>query len=548
MENELTSTQPEPGKPLQRLANIRPSFSQFGIIFGLAAVLALGVGTVMWSLEPNYTPLFSHLAEQDTALIADTLRASNIPYRIDDRTGLVLVPADKLQDVRIRLAAEGLPQGTAAGFELLQQDQGLGTSQFIETARYQHALETELSRSISAMRNIESARVHLAMPKQSVFVRKRVKSSASVMVKLFPGRTLDKGQVDSIVHLVAASVPHLEASQVTVVDQWGRLLTGGDMPNDIALTTKQFEYTRKLERSYARRIENLLTPILGADRVRAEVNAELDFSRNESTQESFGSDATHLRSEQVQDQEGRGPLGAVGIPGALSNQPPGAGTTNPAEAQSDQPQEVTPTNKSRSATRNYELDKTITHTRHTPVAINRLSVAVIADDRVTVNEQGESVRTPLSEEDIALITGLVKEAIGFNEQRGDTVAVYNRSFLPPQTVAPIPDAPIWEQPWVWTLGKQLLAALIVLLILLLVVRPAMRALSAKHVASLPAPGSSTTESDVADDRLMLSGSGTAAQLTGPQSYEEQINTARAMAAEDPKRVAKVVKTWVNEDV
>ena len=246
----------------------------------------------------------------------------------------------------------------------------------------------------------------------------------------------------------------------------------------------------------------------------------------------------------MQNQETRGSLGAVGIPGALSNQPPGAGTTNPTDTQDNQND---PQNTNQSATRNFELDRTVSHVRNTPVTIRRLSVAVIADDRVTVNEQGETVRAPLSEDDIALITSVVRDAIGLDEARGDTVSVYNKSFLPPEPVEAIPDAPIWEQPWIWRLGKQLLAAMIVLLILFMVVRPAMRSLTAKQANATSHAQLSNANGELAEDQLALSSATGGTRLPAPEAYDQQLNMARALAAEDPKRVAKVVKNWVAED-
>lgn len=539
---ELENTQP--GTPARQLSSLIPSFSQLGTVFGLAAALAVGIGTIMWSMQPDYVPLYPNLAEQDAAVVADTLRATNIPYRMEGSTGLILIPAENLQEVRMKLAAQGLPQSTGTGFELLHGDQGLGTSQFIETARYQHALETELSRSISAIRNVDTARVHLAVPKQSAFVRKKQQSSASVMVKVLPGRALEKGQIAAIVHLVASSVPYLESSRVTIVDQWGRLLTTGDVSQALAQTTQQFEHARKLEETYATRIEALLTPILGAGRVRAEVNAELEFSLNESTQESFEPGETQVRSEQVHDQENQGSTLAAGVPGALTNQPPGAGTTGTADNAEEGGKP--PVSTSRSATRNFELDKTITHRRDAAGSIKRLTVAVVADDRLSIDENGDPVRTPLSDEEIQLITNLVSGAIGLNEERGDSIVIYNSAFLPQADIEPLPELAIWEQPWVWGVGKNALAATIVLLLIFMVIRPAMKTLQAGNVAHAALTTGGAEPDDVSNDTLSLSAQ-TAGQLPGPTNYDDQLDIARTMASDDPKLVAKVVKDWVADE-
>ncbi|HID81261.1 MAG TPA: flagellar basal body M-ring protein FliF [Chromatiales bacterium] len=518
---------------------------QLGALVALAAALTLGVGLILWASKPDFIPVFEQMNGQDAAAITEALRTENIPYRIQPRTGLVLVPADQADQIRIKLAASGLSQSTSMGLELLQQEQALGTSQFIETARYQHALETELGRTISNMRNVESARVHLALPKQSVFIRDRAKASASIMVKLSAGRVLEKGQVAAIVSMVASSIPYLEASQVTIVDQWGRLLSTGDESATTAETRKQYEYARKLEALYSKRIEELLTPLVGIGRVRATVTTEVDFSTNEQTQEKFEADPAKVRSEQNQEQESQGPIGAAGIPGALTNQPPGAGTTDPNAANGQANSK--PSNSSRQSTRNYELDKTITHMRQAPGSIKRVSAAVIVDDRITVNDKGETTRTPLEPEEIEQFTAMAREAIGFDEQRGDSVVVFNRSFQPVEEIMPIEPAPLWEQPWVWNLSKQVLAGLSVLLLILMVVRPAMRNL--KPSKQTTAGAAALPDGNLPEDQLSLShGGGAATQLPPPpQVYGDILHMARAMAADDPKRVAKVVKDWVGKD-
>lgn len=520
---------------------------QLGTLVALSAALALGVGLILWATQPDYTPVFDQLGREDAARVTEVLRTENIPYRIESSTGQVLVPAEQAAQIRVKLAASGLPQSTSVGLELLQQEQALGTSQFMETARYQHALETELSRTISSMRNVEAARVHLALPKQSVFIRDRAKASASVMVKLFPGRVLEEGQVTAMVNLVASSIPYLESSQITIVDQWGRLLSTGNESTGTAETRKQFDYVRKLETLYAERIEALLTPLVGHGRVRARVTAEVDFSTNEQTQESFDADPTQVRSEQSQEQQSQNALGTAGIPGALSNQPPGAGTTDPNAAGGEKNGQ--PVNSNRQSTRNYELDKTITHVRQAPGAVKRISAAVIVDDRVSVNEKGESIRTPLETEEVEQFTALAREAVGFDQNRGDSVVVLNRTFQPAEEIVPLEAPPLWEQPWVWSMGKQVLAGLSVLLLILLVVRPAMKNLKpARKVAGEELKALPGGVDQLTDDQLSLSQSDGTAQLPPPpQVYGDILHMARAMAAEDPKRVAKVVKDWVGKD-
>jgi flagellar M-ring protein FliF len=551
---DMTDTQNKSGKPsaaklpeVLSLLGRGIASPQLGTLVALAAGLTLGIGLIMWAAKPDFVPVFSQMGHEDAAHVTEILRADNIPYRIEAKTGLVLVPSDQVDQLRIKLAASGLPQSTSMGLELLQKEQSLGTSQFIETARYQHALETELSRTIANMRNVDSARVHLALPKQSVFIRDRAKASASVMVKMTPGRVLEEAQVQAIINLVASSIPYLESSQVTLVDQWGRLLSTGDEPATAAETRQQYQYARELETLYSRRIESLLTPLIGSDRVRAEVTVDVDFSTNEQTREIYEPDNTQVRSEQTQEQISQGQPGAAGIPGALTNQPPGAGTTDPNAAEGNG--NATPSNSNRQTTRNYELDKTISHQRQAPGGIRRISAAVIVDDRITLDEKGATVRTPLEATDIEQFTALVREAVGFDQARGDSVVVFNRSFQPAAEIDPIEAPPIWEQPWVWNAGKQVLTGLAVLLLILMVIRPAMRNLNQAKKAMAGANANNSNQltfpAGLADDQLSLSHqSGQSALPPPPQVYGDILHMARAMATDDPKRVAKVVKDWV----
>ena len=343
----------------------------------------------------------------------------------------------KIGEAKIILAAEGLPQSNGTGYELLNEKPSLGTSQFMETARYQHALETELSRTIAGMRNIENSRVHIATPKQSVFIRNRGLTSASVMIKLMPGRVLEAGQVSSITHLVASSVPYLDASNVTIVNQWGQLLSSTGEDDVVAQSNKQLEYKKSVEQSYATRIEELLAPIYGRNKIKAQVNAEIEFSKSESAEELFEPGENQVRSEQISDQRNQGSLTtALGIPGALSNQPPSGGTLqedNGEEGEDGVSKNISPVSTSQNSTKNYELDKTLRYTQEAKSLINRITVAIVVDDKDVINEAGETVKTPLESEDFALIRGIVRDAIGFTEERGDSVTVYNSSFSSPRS-------------------------------------------------------------------------------------------------------------------
>ncbi len=535
-----------------------PVVRQLAVMIGIALSVALGVSIVLWSQTPNYSLLYGNLAQKDAAEVIDALQKADIDYKVDETTGAVMVPTADVQKARMKLAGQGLPQSNGMGFELLQHETGFGTSRAMEAARFQHALEGELARTIATLSNVESARVHLATPKQSVFIRKRKAPSASVTLRLYPGRTLEKGQIEAIVHLVASSVPELTPEKVTVVDQKGRLLSHDKSDRAMEMTTSQLEYAQNLEQHYKQRIEDLLTPVLGADKVRAEVNAELDFTSVEKTQETYNPDQPALRSEQVDEQQSR--LSAVqGVPGSLSNQPPAAGTA-PEQAKGKGGQGGTagePLNTSKRATRNYELDRTLSHTRLAPGALRRLSVAVVVDDKVKTDADGNVVRVPRSPEEIARITNLVREAVGFNAARGDSIQVINSSFHVPPPAEPLPEPPMWEQPWFWDAVKQGGGVLLVLLLIFGVLRPTMKRLTAPPVALAPeggdegedqeggAAGEGGAEGATKDAEAI--GEDGKLRLVGPQSYEETLEAARQIIADDPKRVAQVVKRWVSEN-
>ena len=522
-----------------------PMLRQIGLMVGLAASVALGVAIVMWSQTPAYTLLYGKLSDAEAARVIESLERANIAYEFEHVSGAITVPSSKVHEARLKLATEGLPGNDLTGYELLDTKQGFGTSRFMEQARYNRALEGELARSIATLQSVESARVHLAIPKRSVFVRGKSKPRASVVLNLYSGNRLDETRLAGIMHLVASSVPELEADQVTIVDQKGRLLTDNNQGSeDIVLSANQLAYTRRLEDLYVKRIGDILTPILGAEGFRAQVAANVDFTMIERTTESYAPENTVIRSEETIEEKTTA-AGPMGIPGALSNQPPAAGTTQ-ARVQ-DQDNTTTPVNSSRRATRNYELDRSISHTRFAPGSIERLSVAVVVDHRLQQAQTGKSERVPLSSEELERITALVKEAVGFDEQRNDSVNVSNVSFQPVEEVGPIAEQPaIWQQPWVWDVAKQALGVLLVLLLALGVLRPVLSALAARAetggAAALP-EGAATGQLPLTEDQLHLSG-----QMQGMRvNTEQQFGMAKSMIENDPRRVAQVVKTWVGTD-
>jgi flagellar M-ring protein FliF len=532
---------------LAQLLRLGPSASQLGLLFALAAALTLAAGVVLWAMRPSFVPLYASMGERDAGNIIAALQSRNVRFEVDERSGMILVPADESRELRMQLAAAGLAGNEAMGLELLREDQSVGTSQFMERARYQHALETELARTIARVRGVEAARVHLAMPKQSAFVRNQPQPSASVTLKLAPGRVLDDAQVQGIANLVASSVPYMELGRVAVLDQYARLLSRDAMDGALALSNRQFEYKRAFERSYTDRIEELLAPIVGSQGVRAQVNADLDFSHNERREELFAGAPEKVRSEQIESQSGASVL-AGGVPGALTNQPPEGGTLGEA---GDAPQAAERASgaSSRNTTRNFELDKTVTHTRSVPGRLQRLSVAVLVDDRVKPAARGKVERTPREQAELDSIASLVKEAVGFDAQRGDTVVVLNRSFELPAEIAPPPQPAVWEQSWFESTIKNTLAALLMGLLALAVLRPAVRALSRRtSAAGAGAGGADDAEPLLLDsDRVTLSGRAGEALPPPPRVYGDILNLAREMAADDPKRVALVLRKWVDND-
>ncbi|MFA7557467.1 MAG: flagellar basal-body MS-ring/collar protein FliF, partial [Hydrogenophaga sp.] len=434
-----------------------PVTRQLGVMFGLAAAVALGIAVVLWGREPTYGVLYSGLVGQDAGAVVEQLSKDNVKYRLDETTGAILVPAEQVHELRLQMASAGLPKSAGVGFNVLEQKQEFGTSQFMENARYQRALEEELARTIAAVKYVENARVHLALPKQSVFVRKRQEPSASVLLSLFPGRVLEREQVAAITHMVASSVPNLEPGRVTVVDQSGRLLSDEKLNPELSASKEQFAHTRTLEESYVQRIESILTPVLGPDGVRAQVSADVDYAVTEQTQETYNPETAAMRSEQRFEQTNTG-TDPMGIPGALSNEPPGAGRAPEVlPAQGTPAAEGENMRSVRRATVNYELDRTISHTRSAVGQIKRLTVAVVVDDKMVPDEEGNLVRTPRTPEELDRITTLVRDAIGFSADRGDTVNVVNVAFTEAQGLAPLPEAPLWKQAWLWDVVKEVFA-------------------------------------------------------------------------------------------
>ncbi|MFC4727331.1 flagellar basal-body MS-ring/collar protein FliF [Coralloluteibacterium thermophilus] len=527
------------GRKLRELRDI-PGVSQAGRALLLAAAVAVGLMVFFWSQKPAYVPLYAGLDAKATNEATDLLRAAGIQFRMDPATGAIAVPQEKIHEARLKLAGAGLADSGQPGFEMIERDPGFGVSQFVETARYQRALETELARTIASLRPVRDARVHLAIPRPSAFTRQREPASASVVLDLQAGALLERNQVEAIVRLVASSIPDISRERVTVVDQAGRLLSETEVNPDAALSAMQFEQVRRAEQSYVQRIQDLLEPMTGRGRVSTQVAVDMDFSVSEEAREVFNNDPAKLRSEQVAESSST-ESGPQGVPGATANTPGNEPGADPA---------AQPVQQSRSATRNYELDRVLSHTRNPGGRVNRVTVAVLVDNVPRPDEEGRMQLVPLSDEELARVENLVKQAVGFNAERGDSVSVMSSAFVRDMDDPAFEPEPFWQNPMLRDLGRAALGALAVLVLLLGVLRPAVKQLLNPPAAAQPEPETLKAtlvdeEEGIDDLRVPLAAAGTPALSSDP--FEHSLQQARDAVGTDPRRVAQVVKTWVNAD-
>lgn len=532
-----------------------PGMRQLLVLIGLAASISMGVTAAFWMQDPGYTVLFGNLSDKESSAVINVLSSSSIPYQLDDKTGAVKVPTEKVHHARLKLAEQGLPKSSGFGLEIMEGGNGFSTSQFMEGARYHHALETELARTIGSLQPVQSARVHLAVPKSTVFLGKKQQPSASVLLQLYSGRSLTEAQVAAIVHLVGSSIPDLQPGDVTVVDQSGKLLSAPDDASELGLSARQLDYVRRVEESYVARVENLLVPMLGAGRVRTTVTTQLDFTQREETQELYDPE-TIVRSEQVAEDRNNGSGLNGGIPGALSNQPPApvtaAATPAPAAASPAIPADAaraqaaatvaaTPENESVRRTRNFEMDRTMSHTKQSVGAIQRLSVAVLIDEKRVTAEDGTVTSVKVPPEELEAIQKLVRDAVGYDEARGDTVSVSSMPFYQSPPVEDAEEPGLLQSPTVQSLGKQGLAAILILAVALVLVRPLLRALG----GAAGAPGQPAMPAYAGGGGG--GGMGLPPEQRVPLSYDDKVSVARQLADKNPERVAQIVRAWVQAD-
>ncbi|KXS33716.1 MAG: Flagellar M-ring protein [Candidatus Gallionella acididurans] len=515
---------------------------------GVAALIALLSSVWMWGQTPDYRVLYSNLSDRDGGAIIESLQQLNVPYKFAEGGGALMVPSNLVYETRLKLATQGLPKGGTVGFELME-NQKFGISQFAEQVNYQRALEGELARSVQSIAAVQVARVHLAIPKPTVFVKEQQKPSASVVLILHQGRLLDSAQVSAVVHLISSSVPEMSAKNVTVVDQNGTLLSANhEGLSDEGLDANQLKYIQQIEQNYVERIESILTPMLGAANVRAQVNADIDFSQIEQTAETYQpntKDST-LRSQQTVETL-NGSSAASGVPGALSNQPPVPATAPIVAAAGSSPNNVSnPTSLHKESTTNYEVDRTIRHTKLPVGSIKRLSVAVVLNNRKVTDAKGQVSFKPLSDAEKAQINNLVSDAVGFDKTRGDSLNVQNIAFNDEKEITP-PEVPLWKQPDTIDLAKNLvkyvLIAVVMLIIIFGVIKPALKPLL--HPPSGPANG------PAAQGEAGAAGAASSAQFaniptsSGSPQYEQGLQAARQIVQQDPKIVASVIKEWVS---
>ncbi len=548
---DIATSTPPSGPSLA--SNVRrvithPGTRQLMGLAGIAAAIAVGITVWFWSQGSNMAPLFTGLMPEDEMAVVQALQTRNIPF--EQSEGAVMIPAEQVHNMRLALAAEGLPHGSGVGFELIRDAGGLGSSPFMENARYQHVLETELARTITSMQPVKGARIHLALPRRSAFVRPNETASAAVMVTLHSGRTLDAGQIASIVHLVSSSVPQLADDRVSVVDQRGTLLnrphSGGQGLND-----EQIAFQERTEQRYVERIMQLLQPFTGAGRVSAQVTVDMDFSRAEQTRESYDPNSRTIRSEQSSEEKRGGESAVGGVPGALSNRPPNTAVNNEQSSSTT----VNGTSSTQS-TRNYEINRTVEQTWQNPGRVRRISAAVVVDHMPTGTD---GALEPLPQEQMNRIQALVQEAIGFDDVRGDSVSVQNLPFQPIEAPE-VESLPMWEQPVLQDMARQLVGLIVLLLVAFRLFRPAVSAVLGASVAASGTPalaaatGGGSSSTALAVEGSSFEADSGAAQpkrhkldFTPQNDFDEKLAAVREVVGQDPGRVANVVRGWIADE-
>ncbi|WP_420813309.1 flagellar basal-body MS-ring/collar protein FliF [Pararobbsia silviterrae] len=536
------------------------------LIIVSALLVAALAALYLWTRAPDYKVLYTNLSDRDGGAVITALQQMNMPYKLTDTGGAILVPADQVHEARLHLALMGLPKGGAVGFELMDNEK-FGISQFAEQVNYQRALEGELERTIDALSAVNDSRVHLAIPKPTVFVSEKQSPTASVMLNLWPGRALDDGQIAAITHMVSSAVPDMPPQNVTIVDQNGNLLTAPQTGTGLDAT--QLKYVAQIQQDTQRRINAILAPLFGEGNVHAQVSADIDFSKIEQSSEEYTPNESPrdsaIRSQQTSESKELGQTPSGGVPGALSNTPPqpaSAPMANPpASGASATTANLGPSSEHKDTTTNYELDKTVRHIDTPQGRVRRLSAAVLVNYKPTVDAKGHVTMKPLTAEQLAQVKQLASDAMGFDAKRGDSLNVVNGEFTGPNTG---PELPFWKQPETLdltkTIGKYVLMAMVFMILFFGVLRPWMKGkfnpqptLAEQEAAALAAiegPTSLNGEGQLVDENgNVVDAIGENAALGAPQttSFDRNLAYARQIAKSDPKAVASVIQNWVNDE-
>lgn len=526
---------------------------QLGFMLIVAAGIALGTATVLWSTNSDFTPLYMDLSAQDSSDVVAALEQSGTQYKINSSNGMVTVPSNKVQEVRLQLASAGLPRSSSRGYGILEEEQSLGTSNFMEQARYNRALEQELVQTIKQIRGVRDARIHLSIPKTSSFIRNSNNPSASVMIDLISAQSVNDSQLTGIVHLVASSVAGLETENVSIIDQRGNLLSQRGN-SEFNSSSENIRFTRGIEEDYNNRIMDILTPIVGAGNVRAQVSADLDFTFIETTEETYDPN-TVLRSEEV-NQEIAGSAGSSASvePGSLSPIEP----ADSAVANVEQTQTQASAGPSRTESRrNYEVDRSVSLIRTVPGTIRQISVAVLVDLKAEeappeLAEDGTEIINPdaavLEQEKIDRLTQLVKDTIGFSETRGDSVNIINEQFVAAAVIPPIPELPIWQQAGFYSTAKMVSAGMVIMFLIFGVLRPALNSVVSNQNA-LPGKGKRrlpASSTDLANLSEIDAPDALPAPVAIPARslYDENLAAAQNLVENEPSRAARQIQNWL----
>ncbi len=501
-------------------------FRQLSFLVGVTLSVALGIYLYTAIQQPVYAPLNYKITQQNMSSVIDTLEQADIQYHMGDHDGVVMVPANDLDAAKLKLSAAGVQHDDGASYAFLNDQGVLANSQFMENARYLRALEADLARTISHIQGITSANVHIAMPQNQIFADEKQQVTASVVLSMSPGLVSDHEKIRSIMQIVADSVPGLDPNNVAVTDQYGHFLSDNLMNGNL-YNMEQLNYQNDVQGYYEKRINAILTPIIGANHVNVRVNANIDFTQQENAQEQYDPNARVLRSQQTMTSSSGGSAGASGVPGALSNTPPSGGSDAGAAKSGGGSQQ-------NQMTQNYDVSRTVTYKKQNFAQVKSLSVAVVVDNmQVPDPKTGKLTLQPVSADMLAKITDLVKATMGFNAARGDTVTVINSNYSPAPAEVALPPVKIWNQVWFWSMVQKSAGILFGFVLLVFFYRRISRFLveAAKPL-------------QVSAESRRLGGPGMDPSMV--QVKEEGMTRLKQLASEEPTRVAHVIKGWVNK--